>query len=244
MIARDQPTCFPDDINVYVSSKDEGTVLDRAVGVHHPSIVTNRTRFCDDCGISYGDVVYQRILYDEYQTYDLIERVDERATCKHVDEIHADALITTAPHVGLLLPIADCVATVLYDPVTTQLALAHLGRHSTVAQLMAKTIDELMRSGARAQDIIVWMAPSIKASHYKLEYFDPADTAEWHPYAKRLEDGVYVDLHGFNRAAALSKGILPKNLSVSPINTATNDDYFSHSHGDTTGRFAVLAMRR
>lgn len=244
MIRADQPTCFPEDVLVRVSSKDEGTVLDRAVGVHHPSTVTNRTQFCDECGISYGDVVYQRILYDEHQTYDLIERVDEQATCKHVDEIHADALITIASGVGLMLPIADCVATVFYDPVTRQLALAHLGRHSTVAHLMVKIIDELVQGGARAQDIIVWMAPSIKASHYRLEYFDHADDADWRAYAERREDGIYLDLHGYNRAAAIARGVLLTHINESPVNTATTDAYFSHSHGDTTGRFAVLAERR
>lgn len=244
MICADQPTCFPEDVLVRVSSKDEGTVLDRAVGVHNPSIVTNRTRLCDDCGISYGDVVYQRILYDERQTYDLIERVDEQATCKHVDEIHADALITTERGVGLMLPIADCVATVLYDPATKQLALAHLGRHSTIAKLMVKTIDELVRGGAREQDLIIWMAPSIKASHYRLEYFDHTDDADWQAYAERREDGIYLDLQGYNRAAAITRGVLPTHINESPVNTATNDAYFSHSYGDTTGRFAVLTKRR
>lgn len=75
MIAGDQPTCFPPELLVCVSSKSDGTVLDRTVGVHNPAIVTNRTAFCEHIGVSYGDVVYQRIVYDETQTYDKITEV-------------------------------------------------------------------------------------------------------------------------------------------------------------------------
>ena len=81
-------------------------------------------------------MVYQRIIYDEAQRYDLIVEVGENDTCKHIDEVHADALVTESPNVGLMLPIADCVGTVIYDPVQRRLALVHLGRHSTVAGLM------------------------------------------------------------------------------------------------------------
>lgn len=244
MIAADQPTCFTDNVQVSLSSTDDGTMLDRAVGVHNPDIVTNRTKFADATGISYGDIVYQRILYDETQTYDLISRVDERGTCKYVDEVHADALITQTPNVGLLLPIADCIATVFYDPKTRQLALAHLGRHSTLANLMAKTIAAMCERDARAEDIIIWMAPSVKSSHYVMKYFDWLDTPAWRDYATVSDDGIHLDLQGYNRAAALALGVTPDHVSISPINTAESTDYFSYSQGDTSGRFAAIAVLR
>lgn len=138
MIAGDQPTCFPPELLARVSSKSDGTVLDRAVGVHNPAIVTNRTAFCDCAGVSHGDVVHQRIVYDETQTYDKITEVKEQDTCKHINEVQADALVTDEPGVALMLPIADCVGTVIYDPVQRRSALVHLGRHSTIAHLMTK----------------------------------------------------------------------------------------------------------
>jgi hypothetical protein len=36
-------------------------------------------------------------------------------------------------------------------------------------------------------------------------------------------------------------GVPAANIHVSPINTVTNDDYYSHFAGDTRQRFAVLA---
>ncbi len=243
MIAKDQPTCFPADIVVGVSSTSDGTVLDRAVGVHNPTIVTNRTRFCDTQGISYGDVVYQRITYSDKRTYDVIAVVDETDTCKYVDEVAADALITTQPGVGMLLPVADCVATVLYDSATKQLALAHLGRHSTLANLMQKTIATMVANGAQAQDIVIWMAPSVSSDDYRMEYFDYLDDAQWQHFANQRDDGVYLDLQGYNQAQAIAAGVWASNVHRSPVNTARDDNYFSHSQGDITGRFAVLAYR-
>lgn len=244
MISHDQPTCFPDDVLVRVSSRQDGTVLDRAVGVHHPEIVTNRTRFCDTQGISYGDVVYQRIMYDEHQTYDRIVDVDERNTCKHIDEVKADALVTSTPNVGLLLPVADCVATVLYDTHTQRLALVHLGRHSTLADLMTKVLDHMRVQGSEMEDIIVWMAPAVQQASYRMEYFDRKDDPAWHDFCVEREEGIYLDLPGYNRVRAIEAGVLPEHIHMSPIDTATDPNYFSHSQGDTTGRFAVLVLRR
>ncbi|MEO5948857.1 MAG: laccase domain-containing protein, partial [Candidatus Saccharimonas sp.] len=118
MIVRDQPRCFPDDVLVRVSSRDDGTVLDRAVGIHNPDVVTNRTKFCEEQGVSYGNVVYQRIVYGEDQSYAHIAQVGASDTCSHIDEIQADALVTDEMDVGLLLPVADCVATIIYDKLT------------------------------------------------------------------------------------------------------------------------------
>lgn len=244
MIAADQPTCFPDGILVRVSSRDDGTVLDRAVGVHNPAIVTNRTRFCDSQGLSYGDVVYQRIIYDEHQTYDRIVDVDESHTCKHIDEVAADALVTSGTGVGLLLPVADCVATVLYDPRMRRLALAHLGRHSTQADLMTKVLAHIQAQGSDLRDIIIWMAPAVQQASYRMEYFDDADTPQWQQYCESRDGGYYLDMSGYNRARAIEAGVLPEHIYLSPIDTATNSDYFSHSQGDVTGRFAVLVQMK
>lgn len=244
MIATDQPTCFPENVLVRVSSRQDGTVLDRAVGIHNPAIVTNRTKFCDTQGVSYGDVVYQRIIYDKHQLYDHIVEVGPQDTCSHKDEIAADALITSEPSVGLLLPVADCVATVLYDTVAGRLALAHLGRHSTVANLMPKLLERLRALGTNPKDVIVWMAPAVQRASYRMEYFDLAVDPLWSEFCEQKDDGFYLDLPGYNRARAIEAGVPLENIHVSPVDTAIDPSYFSHSQGDVTGRFAVLAMRR
>ena len=132
----------------------------------------------------------------------------------------------------------------LYDPVQRVLALLHLGRHSTLSPLLVRTIDRLIHEGSRAEDIIVWMSPSAQRQSYVMQYFDQATNPAWHSFCSYEADGIHLDLQGFNAAACQRAGIAPRNIYISPVDTVTSPDYFSHAAGDTGGRFAVLAMMR
>lgn len=244
MIANDQPTCFDDFLIVRVSSKDDGTMLDRAMGVHDGVTVSNRTKFTDAGGIAYGDVAYQRIIYDESRTYALIAEVDSGSTTKFTSEVVADALYTTTRGIGLFLPVADCVATVIYDPVRGALALAHLGRHSSYAKLAGKVARRFIGDGSDTADIIVWMSPHAGKDSYRLDWFDREDDPDWSGFWLQKADGAYLDLAGFNRNLFAREGVVEKNIHVSSVDTMQDARYFSHAAGDTSGRIGVVAYMR
>ncbi|WP_369000202.1 polyphenol oxidase family protein [Candidatus Nanosynbacter sp. TM7-074] len=245
MIAADQPTCFPSDVLVAVSSKDDGTMLDRIRGRHVADVLENRRRFCDQIDINYDDVVYHVISYDRAQTFDTTIEVTEADTVKYNNEgIFADALYTEAAGVGLFLPVADCIATVIYGPKRRALMLAHLGRHSTVAQLMTRAIQYFVERGSQAKDLQIWMSPSITQKNYRMDYFNHADDINWHNFCHQTADGIYLDMQGFNRSLAVQAGVPADNIFISPIDTADNPNYFSHSSGDVDGRFAVVACMK
>lgn len=245
MIAADQPTCFPSDLLVVVSSKNDGTMLDRIRGRHIAEVLENRRQFCDQIGVTYDDVVYHVISYDQAQTFNAIAEVTEFDTTQHNNEgIFADALYTEAAGVGLFLPVADCIATVIYDPKRRALILAHLGRHSTVAQLMTRAIQYFARRGSQAKDLQIWMSPSITQKNYRMDYFDHTSDTNWHDFYRQTADGIYLDMQGFNRSLAIQAGVPDDNIFISPIDTADNPNYFSHSSGDVGGRFAVVACMK
>lgn len=143
-----------------------------------------------------------------------------------------------------MLPVADCIATVVYDPATETLALLHLGRHSTLTSLLSRVLRRMMAHGARPEDIIVWMSPSAHASHYVMQWFDRADDPTWSAFCTKQVDGHHLDLQGFNKNVCLEQGIASEHIHISPINTVTDANYFSHSAGDTSGRFVVVATMR
>ena len=242
MIAADQPVCFPSDLLIAVSSKDDGTMLNRIRGRHVAEVLENRHRFCDQIGVKYDDVVYHVISYDRAQTFDNIAEVTEADTTQHNNEgIFADALYTETAGIGLFLPVADCIATVIYDPKRRALMLAHLGRHSTVAQLMSRAVRYFVERGSRAKDLQIWMSPSITQKNYLMDYFNHANDTNWRNFCRQTADGIYLDMQGFNRSLAVQAGVPGDNIFISPIDTADDLNYFSHSAGDTGGRFAVLA---
>lgn len=242
MIRTDQPTYFPPELLIAVSSKDDGTMLNRIRGRHVAEVLENRRRFCDQIGVKYDDVVYHVISYDRAQTFDNIAEVTEADTVKHNNEgIFADVLYTEAAGVGLFLPVADCIATVIYDPKRRALMLAHLGRHSTVAQLMSRAVRYFVERGSQAKDLQIWMSPSITQKNYRMDYFDHTNDTNWHNFCRQTADGIYLDMQGFNRSLAVRAGVPGDNIFISPIDTADDPNYFSHSAGDAGGRFAVLA---
>ena len=242
MIRTDQPTYFPPELLIAVSSKDDGTMLNRIRGRHVAEVLENRRRFCDQIGVKYDDVVYHVISYDRAQTFDTIAEVTETDTVKYNNEgIFADALYTEMAGVGLFLPVADCIATVIYDPKRRALMLAHLGRHSTVAQLMSRAVQHFVERGSQAKDLQIWMSPSITQKNYRMDYFNYTNDTNWHNFCRQTADGIYLDMQGFNRSLAVQAGVPANNIVISPIDTADDPNYFSHSAGDAGGRFAVLA---
>lgn len=244
MIAADQPDFFPDDVVVRFSSRSDGTVLDRALDIHDPTVVKTRRDFCQANGVSYDDVVYQQIVYSDTATYDLIKEVTDRETTKYVPDVAADALLTRSPDVGLFLPVADCVATVIYDPVRRILALLHLGRHSTMTDLLPYMLQKFHDFGSQSADLLVWMSPSAGKDHYRLEYFEKQNDPAWQRFFIKRPDGIYIDMAGYNRQRCLDAGLLGKNIHVSPVDTMADDNYFSHARGDTRGRMGLLAIMR
>ncbi|HTK39523.1 MAG TPA: laccase domain-containing protein [Patescibacteria group bacterium] len=241
MIVADQPTCFADSIRVGVSSRQDGTMLDKTREErHHESIVANRRAFCDELGIAYERCVYQIIRYDTGLTYDSIAEVDRPDT----DGVWADVLYTEQSGLGLFLPVADCLAVVVHDPARDAIALAHIGRHASIAKTITKAIEFFVSRGSNASDLVVWSAPSVGKQSYRMDYFDHTNDPDWQPFVDTRSDGLYLDLSGYNRQLAIASGVDPAHIFLSNTDTATDENYFSHSQGDTNGRFAVAVMMR
>lgn len=168
--------------------------------------------------------VYVR--YGDEQSYVKIERVDAGNAGR---EILADALYTTEPGRVITLPVADCIAAVVYDPVTKMLGVLHLGRHSSVAGLIEHFVLEVAdRLGSDPRDWLVWMSPSLKMSSDKLEYFTPAGTDEWKDYVEATESGLHIDIAGHNKDRFIRAGVDLSNIIISPVDTYQDRSYFSH----------------
>ena len=244
MIIADQPDCFPADLQVAVSSKSDGTMLNRTLGTHDYSTLFNRKRWLSTLGTSYDHTVYQKIVYEPTCSYEEIAEVDSSSVSKITSGVVADALFTKENKVGLFLPVADCVATVIYDPAEKFLAMAHFGRHSTLSNLLPNLLSYFARNGSDMKNLIVWMSPSAQKKSYRLDYFKYETKDDWRDFYDKKSDGYYLDLSGYNRQKLIESGIQPSNVFVSEVDTVTNDNYFSHLAGETSGRVAVFAMMR
>ena len=223
---------FHDAVRVLFSTSRDGSMAAGGGVAPSDDHTANVERFLKRHGLGL-DRVRLRVMYDDAQTYREVRRV---AASDHGSEIRADALYTTDPTCVMVLPVADCVATVVYDPVTGMRGLLHLGRHSSVEHLIeAFVIDVADTLGSDPRDWYVWMSPSIRRDHDRMEYFDPPASEEWEGYTKEHHDGIYIDTIGHNIARFERAGVPSNNLIISPENTYVDDMFYSQRAATETG---------
>ncbi len=259
MIANHQPTSFDSEkLVVAVSSRDDGNQSFRVQGAD-PSdtddvIRHNRLVLCERNGIDSDSCAFVYVQYGDerdYETYRVVEDADigpgmfEPGTARV-----ADGLATDRPGVGLFLPLADCNGAILHDPNLGRLMVTHLGRHSTMIDGAKKSVEFMKKSfGSEPADLKVWLSPSAGKDSYSVRlvpepgHYNFADDPKWKDFSYVKSDKVFLDLTGYNRGGFLNAGVLPENIDVSLIDTATSNEYPSHSDGDAW-RFAIVAMMK
>lgn len=213
-------------VKAIFTSATEGSI---ATGQGLPDSALNTNRRKTIIKQMFGNAAHTKMVirYDDRQTYRHIEQwVD-------VDEIACDALYTTQPRAVIALPVADCLATLVYDPVVHMLGILHLGRHSSVAGLIESFVIEVADTlGSDPRDWSVWMSPSISKEHDRMDYFNPPNPDEWTAFTSHKADGIYLDVAGHNIARFERAGVLSHNIYKAPEDTYSNELYFSQRAAD------------
>ena len=231
MIARDQPTIFPDNVTVRVSDASDGTMTLKSLPENPEVVWQNRKDFITTCGGDLGKTALVYVTYDDtrsYAEYKLAETVGTELSTTEDDV--ADGLATQGTEVGLFLPVADCCATVLYDQKRRALMVSHLGRHS-VEIFGAKKSFEFMRAefGTESCDVLAWLGPAVGGENYPIVKRDN----------RSIKKLIERDL--------LEAGVKQGNIEISQVDTDRDINYFSHSeyrkgNRASDGRFAVYAQ--
>ena len=237
---------LPDGVRVAFSSVEDGSVaagMGRPSDQHHEK---NTETFLQHYGFNPARRAKVFVKYLPENTYTHIERVGEN------DEgaIKSDALFTTVKGKVITLPVADCVATIIYDPVAGMLGVLHLGRHASVAGLIEEfAIRVADEAGSDPRDWRVWMSPSLQAASNTLDYFEPPYPEKWQGFMKPQADGkIHIDIPGHNRNCFERIGVRQENIYVSPIDTYVDDRYYSHraateqNNPQRQGRMMVAAV--
>lgn len=175
------------------------------------------------------------VTYLPENTYTHIVRV---TTDNAGQAIQSDALYTSDADQVITLPVADCIATVVYDPIAHMMGVLHLGRHASVAGLIEEFAIEVADTlGSDPRDWHVWMSPSLQPDSNMLDYFEPPHIDGWHGFMPMREDGkIHLDIPGHNRERFERLGVLQANIYVSPIDTYSDERYYSHRAATELGR--------
>lgn len=252
MIKSDQPTCFNDKVVVAVSSKEDGQ-MQHGWNEADEAVNANRAAFLAANDLNMERSVLVRVRYSDNPTFDRIKDVsidDAGIGMYRAEGENFDCLVTQDKGLALFLPVADCGATVVYDPKNQVLAVAHLGRHSTIAHLAHKLITHLESTyQTNPKDVIIWNSPGIQKESYHLDHVDFArGNKRWNDYIDQLPNGKYaVDIHGYNTSLFVDAGVSPQHIHSATVDTAKSANYWSHftetavHHRPAPPRFAVVA---
>ena len=232
MIAADQPTIFGKSIIAAISSKKDGNMK---FDIDGSKVTENRQKFLRGVGIDMQHTSLVGVTYDtdNFAKYNVATVEDKGNGMLDARAVrHADALVVDQPGHALFLLLADCVGAILYDDGHHVLMMSHLGRHSVEIDGAAKSVRYLVRHySTNPSRLQVWLSPGVGKATYPLRAFG----------GKSLHEVITMQL--------LSVGVQTDNIENGGIDTAHNEQYYSHSQylkGDETqrGRFAIVAQMR
>lgn len=220
-----------DSVLIAVSTQADGSM---SHGVNDQTKRHNRQRFLGRYGMTLDQTVLVHLKYEgnDYRRYYEVSTEHAGDGIAFDSSIVADALFTRSKRLALLLPIADCIAAVIYDPQQQILGLAHFGRHNLQQSGGTAAIEFMQAEFSSAPATIrVWLSPAAGRENYPLFDFNNRSLYE-------------VALEQLERA-----GVLNDNVEIDGSDTTTNIAFFSHSeflkgNRQTDGRQAVVTMMR
>lgn len=233
MIAADQPTIFESAVTAAISSKDDGN-MKFDTGNSDEEVENSRRTFLQSAGLDITRTTLVNITYDtdNFAKYRIVTESEKSVgMVEKTEAVHADALVTDRPGHALFLPLADCVGAIIYDDEHRVLMVSHIGRHSAEIDGARRSVKFLKDTyGSDPRKLKVWLSPGVGKATYPLHRFG----------GKGLQEVIVTQL--------VTSGVLEGNIEASNIDTATSEDYFSHSEylkgNDDQGRFAIVAEMR
>ena len=220
-------------VAVHISSVKDGSMYNRA-DLFDSSVLQNRKSFLTKFDIQPTQTTRLSFVYgtetSPYCRYAILDSKHKGLGMNDDASLGVDAVVTSHKGHALLLPVADCVGTVLYDPDHQVLMLSHLGRHSLEQYGGIKSVDFLVKNfDSDPSQLRVWLTPAAGKGNYSI----------WALDNKGMKEASLEQL--------LEAGIMQTNIIDNSADTTTDKSYYSYSEflkGNRAedGDHAIVAM--
>jgi YfiH family protein len=184
-----------------------------------------------------------------------VVHVDRNVTPQALDEMHndrprADAVISDAPDVALVVRAADCVPLLIADTRTGAVAAVHAGWRGTAARVAVAAVEEMQRQfRTRAADLVVAIGPAIGPCCYEVgsDLVDAFAAAGHERYLidrwfmTPRERKMRLDVVGANRDQLILAGVREDNVHACGLCTAMHLDVLTSFRAEqaAAGRIAA-----
>jgi len=144
-------------------------------------------------------------------------------------ETGIDACISNSKNLFIAILPADCAPVFLFDPLTNYYALIHAGVLGAFSNIVANTISCMKDWCATdPQNLICYIGPAISAKAYNLKKSGLWDKTLKNKIEEKTADNF--DLKLFLKGQLINAGLKDKNIEISSLCTATNQDQFFSNH--------------
>ena len=149
----------------------------------------------------------------------------------------ADALVTRARGLALLVLVADCTPVLLSDRRAGVVAAVHVGRRGLAAGVLPSAVSVMADLGARADRIYAVVGPGVCPEHYEVPAAMRDEVAAVAPgsAAVTTSSRPALDIRAGLLTQLYGAGI--RQHVVLPQCTAEDERFFSHRRDGVTGRF-------
>lgn len=150
------------------------------------------------------------------------------------EKLPCDILLITKENPNIVIGhrMADCPVIIAEDVEKQVAAVSHCGATQINRQVPIYTIKALVESEhSNPQNIHVYIGSCIKKESYQYDKY-PAwatDQGVWKECISNKNNKYYIDLIKAIKNQLIQAGILNNNIKISPIDTYTNEEYYSHS---------------
>lgn len=218
-------------VHVAISTVADGSMYLRRDPGNQP-IQDNRSRWFAGHGLKTSDATRVFVTFDDTDDFCRYVLVGESEMGQGMADdavVRADALITTTPGHVLFLPVADCIATTIFDEEHGVLMLTHLGRHSLEQDGAVRSVQYLTKHfSSRPEALKVWTTPSVNRDVYPIFKLNNMG----------MKDAFFEQMH---RA-----GVPRSAITDNAADTETDPHYYSYSEflkgHKPEGSHAMLAV--
>ena len=199
------------------------------------TVKQNREAFFKEIGLNSSQIALQKQIHSE-----IITVVNEAGLIGE-----SDAMITAKPGIGLAISTADCTSIFIYDKRNRLIAAVHSGWRGTTKKILKKTLIRLKEEyNSRADDLIVYVGPSISQKNYEVgeeiaQQFDKK-------YLRYENNKIYLDVARANLDMIYNFGVQTNQVEQSPL-CSFEEKNLLHSYrrdGKLSGRsLGIIALK-
>ena len=151
------------------------------------------------------------------------------------EEIIADILTINKNYPNIVIGhyMADCPILIAEDTKNKVVAISHCGSKQINREVPRYTIEALLKeANSNIKDIKVYIGSCIKEKNYCYDRYPKwaTNTKVWKNNINKKDNYYYIDLISSIKNQLYEQGIAEKQIKVSPYDTYTHPNYYSHTN--------------